>query len=97
MSLQRVGVSLFTLIAIVSILLAGATIWLFVTNPVTVATAVNEGEISPLVRSLAEVLLSAFGAARHSGNRGNRQRRTIFGPSVVADHLYVYVFVASAR
>ena len=59
--LQRLGVSLFTLIAIVSILLAGATIWLFVTNPVTVATAVNEGEISPLVRSLAQVLLSAFG------------------------------------
>jgi len=36
--LQRIGVSLFTLIAIVSIVLAGATIWLFVTNPVTVAT-----------------------------------------------------------
>ena len=51
MNLQRVGVSLFTLIAIVSIVLAAATIWLFVTNPVTVATAVNEGEISPLVRS----------------------------------------------
>jgi hypothetical protein len=61
MSLQRVGVSLFTLIAVVSILLAAATIWLFVTNPVTVATAVNEGEITPLVRNLAEALLSALG------------------------------------
>jgi hypothetical protein len=60
MSLQRVGASLFTVIAVVSIVLAGATIWLFVTNPVTVATAVNEGEISPLVRSLADVLLQAF-------------------------------------
>jgi hypothetical protein len=60
MSLQRVGVSLFTLIAVVSIVLAAATIWLFVTNPVTVATAVNEGEISPLVRNLADVLLKAF-------------------------------------
>jgi hypothetical protein len=58
--LQRVGVGVFTLIAIVSIVLAAATIWLFVTNPVTVATAVNEGEISPLVRSLADVLLQAF-------------------------------------
>ncbi len=58
--LQRVGVSLFALIATVSIVLAAATIWLFVTNPVTVATAVNEGEISPLVRSLADVLISAF-------------------------------------
>ena len=60
MSLQRVGVSLAVVIAAVSIMLAGATVWLFVTNPVTVATAVNEGEISPLVRSLADVLLSAF-------------------------------------
>ena len=59
-SLQRVGVSLFTLIALVSIVLAAATIWLFVTNPVTVANAVNEGEISPLVRDLAQVLLGAL-------------------------------------
>ena len=58
--LQRISVSLFTLIAIVSIVLAGATIWLFVTNPVTVANAVNEGEISPLVSQLAKVLLQAF-------------------------------------
>ena len=58
--LQRVGISLFTLIAIVSILLAAATIWLFVTNPVTVATAVNEGEISPLVRNLAEAIYAAL-------------------------------------
>lgn len=60
MSLQRVGVSLFTLIAIVCIVLAAATIWLFVTNPVTVATAVNEGEISPLVTNLAQVLFDAL-------------------------------------
>ena len=60
MTLQRVGVSLFTLIAIVSILLAGATIWLFVTNPVTVATAVNEGDVSPLVRTLAQVIYNAL-------------------------------------
>jgi hypothetical protein len=60
MMLQRLSVSLFTLVAIVSIALAGATIWLFLTNPVTVATAVNEGEISPLVRDLASVLLQAL-------------------------------------
>ena len=58
--MKRFSISLFVVIAIVSIVLAAATIWLFVTNPVTVATAVNEGEISPLVRSLAEVLLTAF-------------------------------------
>jgi hypothetical protein len=59
-NLQRVGISLFTLIAIVSIILAAATIWLFVTNPVTVATAVNEGEITPLMRNLAEAIYAAL-------------------------------------
>ena len=57
---QRVGVSLFTLVAIVSIALAAATIWLFLTNPVAVATAVNEGDVSPLVRNLAQILLQAL-------------------------------------
>jgi hypothetical protein len=60
MILQRVGVSLFTVIAIVSILLAAATIWLFVTNPITVATAVNEGDVSPLMRQLAQVIYQAL-------------------------------------
>ncbi len=60
MSLQRVSVSIFTLVAVVSIALAGATIWLFLTNPVTVATAVNEGDVSPLVRNLGQILLQAL-------------------------------------
>ena len=60
MILQRVGVSLFTLIAVVSILLAAATIWLFLTNPVTVANAVNEGDVSPLIRNLADVIYQAL-------------------------------------
>jgi len=60
MRLQRLGVSLFGLIAMVSLLLAAATVWLLLTNPVTVATAVNEGEVSPLVRELAQVLLDAL-------------------------------------
>jgi hypothetical protein len=60
MRYQRIGVSLFVLIAAVSIVLAGATIWLFVTNPVTVATAVNEGDVSPFVRNLAEVIYNAL-------------------------------------
>jgi len=60
MNIQRVSVSLFTLIAIVTITLAGATIWLFLTNPVTVANAVNEGDVSPLIRDLGQVLLQAL-------------------------------------
>ena len=60
MNVQRLSASLFTVIAIVSILLAAATIWLFLTNPVTVANAVNEGDVSPLIRNLADVLYQAF-------------------------------------
>ena len=60
MRFQQLGVSLFGLIALVSGVLAVTTIWLFLTNPVTVANAVNEGTISPLVRELAAVLLAAL-------------------------------------
>jgi hypothetical protein len=60
MSLQQIGVSVFTLVAVVSIALAAAMIWLFLTNPVTVANAVNAGDVSPLVRNLAEVIFQAL-------------------------------------
>jgi hypothetical protein len=55
-----VGLSLIGAMALVVAIIAMATVWLFLTNPVTVATAVNEGEISPFVRDLADVLLKAF-------------------------------------
>jgi hypothetical protein len=61
MALRRVSLSVFGLIALVSGIVAAATIWLFFTEPVTVATAVNEGDISPLIRELAQVLLTALG------------------------------------
>jgi hypothetical protein len=60
MRLQRLSVSLFGLIAIISVVLAAAVVWLLVTNPVTVATAVSEGDVSPLVRQLAQVLFEAL-------------------------------------
>jgi hypothetical protein len=47
------------LVALLAAIVAGATIWLLLTDPVTVATAVDEGEISPLVRQLAQVLYNA--------------------------------------
>lgn len=52
--------SLFGAIAGVSVVLAAATTWLFLTNPVTVANAVNDGEITGLVRELAKVLFNAL-------------------------------------
>jgi hypothetical protein len=47
------------LVAIFAAVIAGAAIWLVLTDPVTVATSVEGGEISPLVRQLAQVLYNA--------------------------------------
>ena len=58
--MKQFGVSLVTIVAVVSILLAGATVWLFLTNPMTMANAVNEGDVSPLVRNLAEAIYAAL-------------------------------------
>ena len=52
--------SLGVVIGIVSAVVAGATIWLVITDPVTVASAIEGGEVSPLVRRLAEVLYGAL-------------------------------------
>jgi hypothetical protein len=57
---QRVGLSLIGVIALIVVIIALAAVWLFLTNPVTVATAVSDGEISPFVRDLADVLLQAL-------------------------------------
>jgi hypothetical protein len=52
--------SLGVVIGIASAVVAGATIWLVVTDPVTVASAIESGEVSPLVKRLAEVLYDAI-------------------------------------
>lgn len=60
MSLGRVSLSLFGVVGVVAATLAGATIWLLVTDPITVADAVASGEVSPLMRALASVLADAL-------------------------------------
>ena len=58
--LGRTSLSLFGMIAVVSAVLAVATIWLVLTDPVTVANSVNEGDVSPLVRELASAIFEAL-------------------------------------
>jgi multidrug resistance efflux pump len=60
MSFARFSLSVAGVIALVASALAGATIWLVLTQPVTVANAVAEGEVSPLVKALAGVLYNAL-------------------------------------
>ena len=52
--------SVAVVIGVLAAVIAGATIWLLLTDPVTVANAVNEGEVSPLVRRLAQVILDTL-------------------------------------
>ena len=54
------SVSLFGAVAVISIVLAVATVWLFLTDPVTIATSVSQGEITPLVQDLAQVIFDAL-------------------------------------
>ena len=60
---SRVGGSLFSLVGVVGLLaavVAGATVWLLLTDPVTVAESIDSGEYSPLVQSRAGSLYDAI-------------------------------------
>jgi hypothetical protein len=62
---QQSGFSnrLFSLVGIVGLfaaVIAGATVWLLLTDPVTVAESIDSGEVSPLVESLAGSIYDAI-------------------------------------
>jgi hypothetical protein len=60
---RSIGSLSFSLVGIVGILaavLAGATIWLLLTDPVTVAESVDNGEVTPLVSTLAARIFEAL-------------------------------------
>ena len=54
---------LFSLVGIIGLfaaVIAGATVWLILTDPVTVAESMDSGEVTPLVQSLAGSLYDAI-------------------------------------
>ncbi len=55
-----VSVSLVSILAVAAALLAGATVWLLLSDPVGVAAALDQGSIAPLVSELSDLLASAF-------------------------------------
>lgn len=62
---QTTGFSnrLFSLVGIIglfAVVIAGATVWLLLTDPVTVAESIDSGEVSPLVESLAGSIYDAI-------------------------------------
>lgn len=60
MSFARLSLSLAAVIGVLAATLAAATIWLLITQPVTVADAVASGEVSPVMRALAGALYEAL-------------------------------------
>jgi hypothetical protein len=59
-SLGTLSFSLVGIVGVLALVIAGATVWLLLTDPVTVAESVDAGEVSPLVRSLAGALYEAL-------------------------------------
>ena len=60
MTFARLSLSLVAVVGMLALALAGATIWLLVTQPVTVADAVSKGEVSPLAKALAGAIYDAL-------------------------------------
>ena len=60
MSFARLSLSLAAVVGLIATALAAATIWLLLTQPVTVADAVATGEVSPIMRALGAALYDAL-------------------------------------
>jgi hypothetical protein len=60
MRLRNVGLGVIGALVVLGAVVAGATVWLLLTNPVTIANAVNDGEISPFMQDLARVIFDAL-------------------------------------
>ena len=59
-SIGSLSFSLVGIVGVLAVIIAGATMWLVLTDPVTVAESVDTGEVSPLVRSLATTIYEAL-------------------------------------
>ena len=60
MRAQQLGLSVAGAVTLVGLIVGIATVWLLLTEPVTVVNAVNEGQVTPFVRDLARVLFEAL-------------------------------------
>ena len=74
MSFARLSLSLAAVIGIIATALAGATIWLLITQPVTVADAVASGEVGVTSAGVGagSAGLSALGGRAAPGNGRGR-------------------------
>ena len=54
--------SLVGIVGLLPLIMAGATVWLLLTDPVTVAESVDSGEVTPLVQLAGRLDLRRAGA-----------------------------------
>lgn len=59
-SFGSLSFSLVGIVGLLAVIIAGATIWLLLTDPVTVAESIDSGEVSPLVSTLASRIFDAL-------------------------------------
>jgi hypothetical protein len=60
MSLGRLSLSFVGVVGVLAAVIAAALIWLLLTNPVSVAQSVSQGDVSPLLRALGGVVYDAL-------------------------------------
>ena len=60
MNLARLSVSLVAVIGLLAATVAGAAIWLMVSDPVGVANAVSTGDVMPIMQALGAVIVDAL-------------------------------------
>lgn len=48
------------MIGVLAATIAGATIWLLITDPVAVSDAVSKGDVTPIIQGLGSALFSAL-------------------------------------
>ena len=60
MNLARWSVSLVAVIGLLAATVAGAAIWLIVSDPVSVANAVSTGDVTPIMRAIGAVIFDAL-------------------------------------
>ena len=63
MSFARWSISMIAAIGLLAATIAGASIWLLLTNPVSAVNAVSsasQGDVTPLVRALGSVIFEAL-------------------------------------
>lgn len=60
MNLARLSVSLVAVIGLLAATIAGAAIWLMLSDPVGVATAVSTGDVTPIMEAIGAVIFNAL-------------------------------------